>query len=69
MEWKHIEFHDLERYHLGMVDDEAKLNSLEEHLLACPECAQRAEEAAEYVDAMREAMYQFPEAKGPPGLR
>jgi hypothetical protein len=30
-----------------------ELDTLEEHLLECPECATRAEESADYVDAMR----------------
>jgi hypothetical protein len=50
---KHISDHDLERYHLGMVTDEAELAALEEHYLGCPECAKRAEESAAYVDAIR----------------
>ena len=29
----HIDDHDLERYHLGMVKDEDELAALEEHLL------------------------------------
>jgi len=29
----HISDHDLERYHLGMVKDEAELAALEEHYL------------------------------------
>jgi hypothetical protein len=50
---EHISDHDLERYHLDMVKDEAELAPLEEHLLACAECVRRAEETADYVDAMR----------------
>jgi anti-sigma factor RsiW len=49
----HISDHDLERYHLGMVTDEEELAALEEHYLGCPECAKRAEESAQYVDATR----------------
>jgi len=49
----HISDEDLERYHLEMVTDENELAALEEHYLACPECAKRAEEAADYVDAIR----------------
>ena len=48
--------HDLERYHLGIVVDEAKLAPLEEHLLACPECVARAEQTAVYVDTLRAAI-------------
>jgi hypothetical protein len=50
---EHISDHDLEGYHLGMVVDEANLAPLEEHLLACPKCVERAEESADYVDAIR----------------
>jgi hypothetical protein len=35
-----------------MVKDEAELAPLEEHLLCWPKCVERAEEAAEYVDAL-----------------
>ena len=49
----HISDHDLERYYLGMVKDEAELASLEEHLLACPACVERAESTQDYVDALR----------------
>ena len=52
----HLDDHDLERYHLGMIRDEAELVSLEQHLLACAECAEQAEEAAEYVDAIRQGI-------------
>ena len=41
-----------------MIEDEAELAPLEEHLLACAGCAERAEEAADYVDAMRGGMIQ-----------
>ena len=51
----HIDDHDLERYHLGMVKDEAELAALEEHLLSCGACVDRAEAAAQYVDAVRAA--------------
>ena len=37
----HIDDHDLERYHLGMVKEEAKLAALEEHLLWCGPCVDR----------------------------
>jgi hypothetical protein len=50
---EHISDHDLERYHLGMVTDEEELAVLEEHLLGCPECAELAEETAQYVDTIR----------------
>jgi hypothetical protein len=47
---KHILDHDLERYYLGMVKDEAELAELEEHLLACPDCLARAEISDDYVN-------------------
>jgi hypothetical protein len=53
---EHISDHDLERYHLGMIQEEAELEPFEEHLLACAECARRAEESAEYVDTIRAAI-------------
>jgi hypothetical protein len=52
----HITDHDAERYHLGIVTDESELAALEEHYLGCPQCAERAEEAADYVDAVRAAL-------------
>jgi len=51
----HIDDHDLDRYHLGMVTDEAELAPLEEHLLCCPVCVDRAQATASYVDAIRAA--------------
>jgi hypothetical protein len=51
----HISDHDLERYHLGMVKDESELATLEEHLPSCAACVDRAEKAADYVDALRAA--------------
>ena len=50
---EHISDHDLEQYHLGTVKDETELAPIEEHLLACPKCVERAEESADYVDALR----------------
>ena len=52
----HLSDHDLERYHLGMIMDEAELAPLEEHLLACAKCAGRAEQNAAYVDTIRAAI-------------
>jgi hypothetical protein len=52
---EHIDDHNLERYHLGMVKDEAELAALDEHLLSCQGCVDRAETAAQYVDAIRSA--------------
>lgn len=53
---KHISGHDLERYYLGMVTEETELAELEEHLLCCPPCVDRAEETQDYVDLIRETL-------------
>ena len=53
---EHISDHDLERYYLGMITGEDELAQLEEHILGCPSCAERAEEVQDYVDAMRVAL-------------
>ena len=52
----HISDHDLERFHLGMVKDEAELAMIEEHLLICSDCIDAAEQAAQYVDELRAAI-------------
>ena len=53
---QHLSDADLERYHLGMITEDIELTEVEEHYLACPECARRAEEVAQYVDTLRAAM-------------
>ena len=67
MEWNHITDDDLERYHLGMVKDETELAALEEHILACGWCAKRADEAQDYVDAVRVAAIRLSEPENPFG--
>jgi hypothetical protein len=52
----HISDHDLERFHLSMVQDEAELAIIEEHLLVCSDCIDAAEEKAKYVDTIRAAI-------------
>ena len=59
MDTEHISDHDLERYYLGMVTDEEDLAPLEEHILGCSLCAERAEEAQDYVDALRKPELHF----------
>ena len=59
MNAEHISDHDLDRYYLGMVTDEDELERVEEHLLCCPRCVERAEETQDYVDAMRVALYDY----------
>ena len=52
----HISDHDLERFILGTITDETELAPLEEHLLVCAECIDRADETRHYVAAMRRAL-------------
>ena len=59
MATEHISDHDLERYYLGMVTDEAESAPLEEHLLWCYKCVERAEQTQDYVDAMRRAILEL----------
>jgi hypothetical protein len=56
MAWQHITEEDLERFYLGMIKDEAELAPLEEHLLACQSCLERAEETQHRVDLIRAAI-------------
>ena len=49
----HISDDDLERLIPGMVKDEAGLERLEEHLLVCTECIERAETTRQYVGTMK----------------
>jgi len=56
MSEEHIEDHDMERYYLGMVTEEEELAPLEEHILGCSLCAERADETQDYVDAIRIAL-------------
>ncbi len=51
----HISDEGLERYYLGMVLEE-ELARIEAHLLCCDSCTDRAEEAQDYVDAIRQAI-------------
>jgi hypothetical protein len=46
----HITGQDLERYYSGMVVDEGEPTTLEEHLLMCWSCMERAEQTAHCVD-------------------
>ena len=62
---RHISDDDLERYYLGMITQEAELAPLEEHILGCPLCAERAEEAQDYVDIMRAALLGFADSAKP----
>ena len=48
----------LERYAMGVIRDESELATLEEHLLACPACAARAEYWDRYVWSVRSSLSQ-----------
>ena len=56
MSWIHISDHELERYYPGMVTADVELALLEEHVLACPSCAGRADGVQDYVEAVRVAV-------------
>jgi anti-sigma factor RsiW len=56
MSKQHLTTDDLERYCLGMVTASEELAKLEEHLLACPVCVQRAEHAEDYVAVVQAAL-------------
>ena len=53
------QFAHKERYYLGMVTREEELARLEEHLLWCHSCVERAEETQDYVDTIRVASLSF----------
>jgi len=52
----HISDEDLERYCLGMVTDEAELSPLEEHLLGCHACIDRAQGTQKQIKVIRDAL-------------
>ena len=52
----HISDDDLERYAMGAVKDEGELAALEEHLLVCGQCIERAEKTEGYIETMRAAL-------------
>lgn len=56
----HISDEELELYCLGRATNE-QLAPIEEHLLACPECVNRAERMLEAIDTLREALRRMEE--------
>jgi hypothetical protein len=62
----HITDTDLECYYLGIIPEGPALDALEEHLLACPQCVDRAEKTGVYVDSIRAGIIKgnFDETKG-----
>ncbi len=64
MSWPaHISDDDLERYCIGMVREEEELRLLEGHILACPSCAERAEQTRLCVAASRAGLADFVRAR------
>ena len=61
---EHISDHDLERYYLGIVTDEAELAPLEEHLLWCHRCLDRIELVQAGVDMIRVALLRAGDPEG-----
>ncbi len=49
---------DLERYLMGQTQDEDELARLEEHLIGCPACVERAEAMTDYIAAVKAALPQ-----------
>ncbi len=47
---KHVSDHQIARYYRGEMGDEEDQASLEQHLLACVECLDRAEKSADCMD-------------------
>lgn len=52
----HISDDDLERYAVGAAKNEGELATMEEHLLVCGWCIDRAENTEGYVETMRAAL-------------
>jgi anti-sigma factor RsiW len=55
---EHISDEDLELYCLGRATNE-QLAPIEEHLLECPECVERAEALLEAIDTLRAALWRL----------
>ena len=55
----HLQDDELEQYLLGILPD-SRLGAVEEHLLFCPNCIERAEELDAFIDAARSAMERKP---------
>ncbi|MEP7364598.1 MAG: hypothetical protein ABI972_15185 [Acidobacteriota bacterium] len=55
----HLQDDELEQYILGILPD-ALLDTVEEHILFCPACIERAEELEAFILAARKAMERKP---------
>jgi len=52
----HVSTGDLERYYQGIIKDKGDLALLEEHLLCCAYCCDRAENLYVYIDTIRRTL-------------
>lgn len=53
---EHISDDDLERYWLGTVTNQDELAAINDHLLLCSACMERAEEIRDFVILIRKAI-------------
>jgi hypothetical protein len=53
---RHLSDIDLERYCLGMIQEGPELDAMEEHLLICGECVDRAQDSDAYIETIRDAL-------------
>lgn len=53
---KHVQDEDLERYCLGTITEEAEIAPIEEHLMVCSECIDRAQAQDAYIRAVKGAL-------------
>jgi anti-sigma factor RsiW len=58
----HISDEELELYCLGRATNE-QLAPIEEHLLSCRDCVERAERMLEAIDTLREALRRMEEER------
>lgn len=58
---RHLTADELELYSLGMVKDNGQLARLEEHLLVCEYCVDRATQMDDWVTAMKSALRAEPQ--------
>lgn len=52
----HLTNDELELYLMGHIPDVVELERTEEHMIGCPERAERAEAMEDYITAMKDAL-------------